>query len=365
MRKRSRVRPTIEDVAAKAGLSVSTVSLVLNNRSNVSKETRRRIQSVIADLNYHPQRSARGLASRSSGNIGFILTSEHFSLAEPFYTRIFLGSEFEARKHNYYILLTTVDRSVSGTKELPRFFLEHNVDGIIIAGKIGSSWIEHVRQHDLPLILIDYEFPSHHVSSVMMDNVGGARLVVEHLLKLGHSKIGFIGGDAKHPSIAARFKTYCDTLTEHGIEVNEQWVNVDEVGTGFENGYLAAQKILNVHALKPTAVFAANDAMALGCMKYCNETGVSVPGSLALVGFDNVESGLHVEPRLTTVNVHREAMGSVAVRRLVEMINENGHVVDKTTTPVELIVRESCGGRWLVQQSPQIDASAGTPVAVS
>lgn len=338
-------KSTIRDVAEKAGTSLSTVSLVINNKENVSEETRRRVNEIISELGYHPQRSARGLASRSSGNIGFILTDDHFSVAEPFYTRIFLGAEFEARKHNYYILLTTVSQTIKATKELPRFFLEHNVDGVIIAGKISASWIDYVRERNLPVLLIDFDLPKHRISTVTMDNSGGAQMVVEHLLKLGHSKIGFIGGDLKHPSIAERYRTYRGTLEGLGVEILSSWVSINELDTRIENGYRAAKQILTAVGARPSAIFAANDAMALGCIKYCREVGISIPGSLAVVGFDNVESGLHVEPRLTTVNVHREEMGGIAVRRLVEMIRDGSNVVNRTTTPVELVIRESCGGK--------------------
>lgn len=338
-------RTTIEDVAQKAGLSVSTVSLVLNNKANVNEETRKKVQAVIADLNYHPQRSARGLATQSSGNIGFILTDDHFSHAEPFYTRIFLGSELEARKHNYYILLTTVASTVNHTKGMPRFFLERNVDGVIVGGKIGSSWIEHISDLGLPMILIDYELPRYHLSTVTTDNSTGARLVVEHLLKLGHTKIGFLGADLKHPSIGERYHAYRETLASHEIDPASSWISTDEPTPRFDNGYRAAGKVLGSPANRPTALFAANDAMALGCMRYCNEFDIPVPTSLAVVGFDNVESGLLVEPRLTTVNVHREEMGGIAVRRLVEMIRDKSNLVDRTTTQVELVVRESCGSK--------------------
>lgn len=341
----SKLRPTIQDVAQKSGLSVSTVSLVLNNKSNVGVAARKKVQEVIAELNYHPQRSARGLASRSSGNIGFILTDDHFSQVEPFYTKIFLGTELEARKHNYYVLLTTVAPNVGGTKQLPRFFLENNVDGVIIAGEIGASWIEYVRGRNLPVLLIDYDLPNHRISTVTMDNSGGARLVVEHLLRLGHSKIGFIGGDLKHPSIAERYSSYRDTLEARGVEILLSWVSIDEPDTRIENGYRAAKQILTAVGARPSAIFAANDALALGCIKYCREAGIAIPGSLAVVGFDNVESGLLVEPRLTTVNVHREGMGAIAVRRLAEMIRDENDVVNRTTTPVELVIRESCGGK--------------------
>jgi LacI family transcriptional regulator len=345
MKRVTKVKPTIEDVAKKAGLSVSTVSLVLNDKSNVKKETRKKVQAVIAELNYHPQRSARGLASRSSGNIGFLLTDEHFSSAEPFYTRIFLGTEVEARNLSYYVLLTTVADNVGGTKMLPRFFLEHNVDGVIIAGKIGTSWIEYVHEKNLPLLLIDFEVPNHRVSSVTMDNREGGRLAVEHFLSLGHTKIGFIGGDIKHPSIAGRYNSFCETLGARGIKLSPSWVSIDEPSPTFENGYRAAKQILANQATRPTAIFAANDALAFGCMSYCKQAGLAIPESLALIGFDNVESGLHVEPRLTTINVHREEMGGIAVRRLVEMIRTKSTLVENITTPVELVIRESCGGK--------------------
>ena len=348
-------RLTIRDVAKKSGLSVSTVSLVLNEKSSVAKETREKVQKVIAELNYHPQRSARGLASKSSGNIGFILTDDHFNVAEPFYTRVFLGTEFEARKHNYYVLLTTVAPTVRATKEMPRFLLEHNVDGVIIAGKIGAPWIEFVRERNLPIVMVDYEIPRHRLSTVTMDNRTGARLVVEHRLSLGHTKIGFIGGDIEHPSIAERYHSYCDTLHSHGIEIQASWKSINEPDTRVEDGYLAAKRLLSNGAKRPTAVFAANDAMALGCMKYCKEAGLCVPEPVAIVGFDNIEAGLLVEPRLTTVNVHREEMGAMAVRRLVEMMRDKTNVMVTTTTQVELVVRESSGSK----RDPRAETAPG------
>ena len=324
---------------------MSTVSLVINNKPNVNPETRRRVQAIIRELGYHPQRSARGLASQLSGNIGFILTDAHFSHAEPFYTKIFLGTELEARHHNYYVLLTTVGPTVNKTTEMPRFFLEHNVDGVIIAGKIGASWVEYVHKENIPTLLIDYEIPKLRVSTVTIDNRRGAHLVIEHLLKLGHTQIGFIGGDRHHPSIAARYSTYCDSLREANIAPLESWTSINESGTRVENGYNAAKQLFAGPAGRPSAVFAANDAMALGCMKYFREMKIRVPEDVAIVGFDNVEAGLLVEPRLTTVNVHREEIGSLAVRRLVEMIRDRSDVITRVTTPVELVVRESCGAR--------------------
>jgi len=336
-----RRKPTIRDVAKKAGLSLSTVSLVLNKKGYVSEATKQKVLSIIKELDFHPQPSARGLASNLSGNIGFILTDEHFSQSEPFYTRIFLGTELEARRHSYYILLTTVSKTVKQTEEMPRFLFDNNVDGIIIAGKIGSSWIDYIVNKHIPLILIDFVSPR--VSSIIMDNKAGAELVMQHLFQGGHKKIGFIGGDIKHPSVQERYVTYRNMLLGAGVLPSDQWECVDRANTTMVDGFEAARRIFSHDGNRPTAIFAANDVMAIGCMRYLTEQGLNVPKDIAVVGFDNIEAGLHVDPPLTTINVHREEMGSLAVRRMVEMIRDKSAVVTKTVTPVELVVRESCG----------------------
>jgi LacI family transcriptional regulator len=336
-------KSTIRDVAKKADLSLSTVSLVLNKKGYVSEANKNKVLRIIKELDFHPQRSARGLATQLSGNIGFILTEDHFSQSEPFYTRIFLGTEFEARKHNYYILLTTVQKNIKESSEVPRFLLEHNVDGVIIAGKIGSSWIEYISKKHIPILLVDYVAPK--VSNITIDNRTGAELVVQHFINGGHKKIGFIGGDIRHPSIHERFTQYQNVLLSAGITPSEQWRNVDQPNTTSSDGYEAAIRIFSHSENRPTAIFAANDAMAIGCMQYLKEKGFNIPKDIAIAGFDNIEAGLHVEPRLTTVNVHREEMGSLAVRRIVEMVKEKSGIVTKTITPVELVVRDSSGFR--------------------
>jgi LacI family transcriptional regulator len=331
--------PTIRDVARKAHLSLSTVSLVINNKTNVNEDTRQKVLHIIDELGYHPRRSAQGLASQLSGNIGFILTNDHFSQAEPFYTKIFLGTEFEARTHNYYILLTTVSRTFK-TSDIPRFLLEHNVDGVIIAGEVGGGWIDYIMERHLPVVLIDFDVSRRSVSTVLIDNNMGAQAAVDHLINNGHTKIGFIGGNITHPSIKARYKGFCETMSTQGLTVNADWMYIDGATTALIDGYRAAEKIFSQTQI-PTAIFAANDVMAVGFMQYMKERGMKISGVMAIVGFDNIEAGIQVIPRLTTVNVHCEELGSIGVRRIVEMINQKSDVVTKTVVPVELVVRES------------------------
>jgi LacI family transcriptional regulator len=333
-------RPTIRDVARKAGLSLSTVSLVINDRGNVSPETRAAVQKVVRELSYHPTRSARGLASKTSGNIGFILSEEHFSQAEPFYTRIFLGTEFEARDHNFYILLTTVGDQFDPDEYVPRFLLERNVDGIIIAGKVNEKLISYIESLGLPIVLVDYEMKRAHHSSVLIDNWRGGTLAVEHLLALGHKKIAFLGGDIRHPSLTDRYEAYRNTLHQAGVFLEESYEITDEEETSVAGGTSAAERLFASGA-KPTAIFAANDAMAIGCMRYLKSRRINIPQDVAVVGFDDIDMSSHFEPHLTTVRVFKEEMGKIAVQRVVDSISSKTKTVVTTHVPVELIVRES------------------------
>ena len=333
-------RPTIKDVARLSGLSLSTVSLVINKRGYVSRETREKVLKVVNDLSYHPTRSARGLASKTSGNLGFILSDYHFSQAEQFYTKIFLGTEFEARNHNYYILLTTVGKTFNAKNEVPRFLLERNVDGVIIAGKVTGKLIDYIDALGIPIVLVDYDSKKRGHSTVVTDNRTGARMAMEHLLDLGHRSVAFIAGDIEHPSIAERFGGFQDVLHEHNIIPDEQLIVVDQPTLWGSDGAEAIDKILQRGKL-PTAVFAANASMAFGCVKLLRERGLKIPADVAVVGFDDLEMSSHLEPPLTTVRVLKEEMGKLAVLRLVEMIRSKSRAMVNTHVPVELVIRAS------------------------
>ncbi len=336
--------PTIKDVAKRAGVSVSTVSLVLNNKGPVSAETRRRVLDAIEELQYHPRRFARTMASKRTGNLGFILTADHFSRAEPFYTKIFLGSEFEARHYDYYLLLTTVEKRGRGGSRLPRFLLERNVDAVIFAGRVPTPLVERVHEMGLPLILVDYCLEGKNYSCLMMDNVGGVREAVEHLASHGHERIAFIGGEISHPSIRGRLEGYRQGLQQAGIEPDPRLERTEEPHCSVDGGYRATERLLS-EGINFTAVVAANDAIAFGVMRALKQSGRKIPDDVALIGFDDIDAASQVDPTLSTVRVHKEEMGALAVRRIVEMIGRPSSAVDRTIVPTELVIRESCCGR--------------------
>jgi len=330
---------TIKDVAKKVGVSVSTVSLVLNKKRGVTEETKKKILRAIEELNYHPHRIARGLASKKNGNIGFILTNYHFSRAEPFYTKIFLGSEFEARQHNYYILLTTVENKFT-KNDIPRFLLEKNVDGVILAGKVPAGLIEYISNYDLPVVFIDYIPPKGKYIAVLMDNVDGANQAISHLIEKGHRQISFVGGDINHPSIAARLEGYKQALQHENIALNPDLIVTFSPDTTDVDGYNSTCELFK-RKIPFTAIFAANDAMAFGCLKCLKEKKIKVPEQIALVGFDDVDIAVQTEPRLTTIKVDKEDIGAMAIKTIVEMINTNRKIQGQILVPVQLIVRES------------------------
>ncbi len=336
-------RPTIIDVARRAGVSLSTVSLVINKSQHVSKETSRKVQRVIEELGYHPTRSARGLASKTSGNIGFILREDHFSQAEPFYTKIFLGSEFAAREHNYYILLTTVGSRFNETRDIPRFLLERNVDGLIVAGKVNVRLVERFEKFGLPIVLVDYEVRNKPYSAVLIDNRGGARAAVNHLVTQGHRDIAFVGGDMEHPSLAGRLEGYREALAEYDIKVCNDLVDVREQDTRVANGAQAMKRLLHSQR-RLSAVFAINDAMAIGCVREIKESGLRVPADVAVAGFDDIEMCVLIEPHLTTMHVWKEELGRLAVSHLVDTFKSTSPRTVTTVVPVELVVRESTVG---------------------
>lgn len=335
------MKPTIKDVAQKAGVSIATVSLVIHNNKRISNVTRNRVLKAIKELNYHPSRSAKELVTKTTGNIGFVLTDDHFLKTEPFYTMIFLGTEFVTRGNEYYVLLATIKRDFGEDDELPRFILERSVDGVIIAGKVPSTFLEKLSKYDIPLVFVDYYPPSGDYCVVMIDNIAGGYTATKHLIDLGHKEIAFIGADITHPSISGRLTGYKQALEESSITVKQENILTDENYPGRQNGYNAAKRLFEMNK-EVTAIFACNDAMAIGIMQYCADNRINIPNDISLVGFDDVEADLLLNPPLTTIRVPKVELGIEAMNVMVSLLSDKTNFrTKKILVPVELIVRGS------------------------
>lgn len=330
---------TIKDVAKHAGVSTATVSLVNNENSRISSATKRKVLKSIKALNYYPSRSARELVSKRTGNIGFLLTDDHFLRTEPFYTRIFLGTEFEARDGEYYILLTTVGSDFNEKNQLPRFIREKSVDGIIIAGKIPQNLIDRICVLDIPIVFVDFETNTNCCSHVLIDNIQGAIIATNHLLELNHKNIGFIAGDITHPSLRDRLLGYKQALERANLNINPNHIVTDALYPDRQNGYDSARKLFEQNQ-NITAVFTGNDAMAIGVMQYLKDHGYKIPDDISIIGFDDVEADLLLDPPLTTMRVPKIKMGSEALKTMIDYL-KNNNTNKKILIPVELIVRKS------------------------
>ena len=305
-------RATINDVAAHAGVSISTVSLVMNGKGSVADATRSRVQRSASRLGYTPSRTARGLAVGRTGNLGFVLREDHFCQSEPFYTRVFLGAEFEARRRGLYVLLSTVPEDYDPA-DAPRFLQEHSVDGVVVAGHVDDAFLGALERAAIPYVLADYARSG--APSVQADNEGGAAAVAAHLVERGHTPAGFLGADRRHPSMAARERGFATAMAAAGHPVADAHVADDDGPADRAAGVRLGAALLDAG---PRAVFCANDALALGLLDVARERGLSVPGDLAVIGFDDVEGAALATPALTTVRVRKEQLGEVALGLLAE-----------------------------------------------
>ena len=305
-------RATITDVAAEAGVSISTVSLVMNEKGAVAESTRSRVRTAATRLGYTPSRTARGLAASRTGrtgNLGFVLREDHFRRSEPFYTRVFLGAEFEARRRGLYVLLATIPERYR-PEDAPRFLQEHTVDGVVVAGRVDGAFLAALSQAGIPFVLADYAWPG--AASVQLDNEGGAALVAEHLVARGHTRVGFLGADDGHPSIAARRDGFLRAMAAAGHVLAPDLVVTGRCVADRSAGTRIAADLLD-RPDRPSAIFCANDALALGLLDAARERGLRVPEDLAVVGFDDVEGAALASPPLTTVRVYKEQLGEVAL----------------------------------------------------
>lgn len=309
----------IKDVAAEAGVSVTTVSHVLNDvaYARVGAETRERVQEAAHRLGYGPNRLAQALRTQRSGMIGFI--SEEIATT-PHAGRIILGSEETAKRRGYNILI--INSTSTGTEDAREgnvaALLDRQVDGILYATMYHRRFSVPKNLAGLPAVLVDSEDVDHSISSVIPDEEGGARAAVQTLINAGHTRIGMLNNTDDVPATHSRLRAFKETLADAGLEFHSQLVQseLSEV----PGGYQAALRLLQPED-RPTAVFCYNDRMAMGLYRAASELGLSIPEELSVVGFDNQEliaENLH--PALTTVALPHYEMGAWATENLIDAI---------------------------------------------
>jgi LacI family transcriptional regulator len=328
------MRVTIHDIAKLLGVSPSTVSRALSGKGRISPAMREKIRQVAEELGYRPNALARGLATRRTGEVGVVIHERHLPLDErSFYGVILETIEAELAQHGYHVLFSTL-----GDQLFPRCVEERRVDGLIILGTDVSEDLVRSLAQIVPLVLVDHALPG--IPSVVGDNVGGAKLATAHLLEHGHREVAFVAETLTDPSFRARFEGYQLALKERGLRVRKDFVV--EGGRRSDSDRVAMEKLLGGKRL-PTAIFAANDFMAVGAIKALTKAGLRVPEDVAVVGFDDGALATVVHPPLTTVRVPRVEMGRASARKLLRLLRGEEMTPVVEVLPTTLTVRASCG----------------------
>ena len=329
---------TLNDIAALAGVSVSTVSRVLNQKASkyrISTETEELILEAAKKLNYRPNLIARGLRLKKTDTLGVIAPD----VSNPFFAYIIKRIQNIAHNLGYSIVVCNTDENLDQEIEHVNVLYRNRVDGLI-AMPVGQEYSHYLEWNDKgrPLVLLDRCFDEVKASSVVVDNYTGSFEAIEHLMGFGHRRIAFIQGLPGTYTNNERLRGYRDALCSRGLDVDEALI----VGGDFreENGYMET-KLLLTSPNAPTAIFATSDLITLGALKAISEEGLDIPGDISLIMFDDFEFAPYMKCPITAVRQPKEMMGEMAVKLLVEELNSERRDGRRVVLKTKLIVRES------------------------
>ena len=333
---------TIKDIARKANVSHTTVSRALNNKSRIKSDTKEKILAIAKELNYRPDFIARSLVMRRTKTLGLVITT----IANPFYTELSQGIETTAISLGYNIILCSTNYDLAAEKKYVDMLRSKGVDGIIFtSAHMGDPNILVLAEEGFPIVLVNrrtyHPVVREKVDYVGVDNIHGGFLAVEHLIKLGHQRIGVIGGSSESSVGFERLEGGKKALAAYGLDVISDYFLEGDFLKG--SGYQGGKKFLEMNE-PPTAIFATNDYMALGAYQAIVEQGVKIPEEVALIGFNDIEFTSMKGIELTTVGQKKYEMGALAVKTLLERVEgaKRGPPEEIILEP-ELIIRKTCG----------------------
>jgi LacI family transcriptional regulator len=323
----------IRTLAKLANVSPSTVSKALNDRSDVSPETRQKVQEIARAHGYSPDSFGKGLKTRSTENIGLLFSRDQHALSDnPFYSKVLEGVESELSINNYNTIFNIIQPSTRG---LPKMVRERHVDGVILIGVFHEDLLEKLRAETLPVVMIDPQNPVDAFGQIHIDNEYGAFLATRHLIDAGHREIGFVSGELSRLSFRQRLEGFRKALRAQGLAQDDRLIRTG----GIENGYDHFRSILTEQ--NPTAIFSANDINALRGYKAIHDLRLRIPEDVSVVGFDDIDLASIAAPPLTTVRVPKKEFGSIAARTLLSLVREDVPRKPVIVMPTQLVERAS------------------------
>ncbi|TLS32342.1 LacI family DNA-binding transcriptional regulator [Geobacillus thermoleovorans] len=328
---------SIKDVAKRANVSTATVSRVLRNAGNVTEETRQRVLEAIEALNYQPNVLGRYLRRMETETVLVVVPD----ITNPFFSKVLRGIEAVALKHGYQVLLGDTQNDVRLEEQYLNLLPQRQVDGMIfLTARIRKELVEEMAEQ-FPIVLACEYLEGADIPTVSIDNISSARKATEHLIRLGHCRIAHLSGPMNIILSRDRLRGYQQALAQHELEADAALVQ--EGDFTYESGYNLTLKLLALEK-PPTAIFAANDEMAIGAIKAVRHRGGRVPDDVAVVGFDDIQMASIFEPSLTTIAQPMFEIGQKAMELLLALIEGTSARRRQLVLPDRLVIRDSCGG---------------------
>ncbi len=326
---------TMTEIAEKLGVSSATVSRALSGRvDSASVETRKAVLEMAEKYGYRK----RKIIGKS---VAFIIDKDLFNLSAQFYSQIISGVEEELVKKKHYFHLAIIERDSFDLSKLNLNFKD--LVGVILVGVYHDDFVLKIKDIGIPMVLVDYFIPTEDLPAVLIDNTDGIMKACKHLADEGHKRVAYISGDDEETSAQERLYGYIRALDLFGFDKDESLVIKNSAGR-IDSGFKAMEMILD-NTSHPTAVVAYNDIIAIGAMQAIQQRGLSVPKDISIIGFDDIGLASEVLPPLTTMHVPKRTLGTVAVRKLFNLIQGKNNSVTKVLLPARLIIRKSTAKR--------------------
>lgn len=328
---------TIYDVAKQAGVSVATVSAVINDSAYVSPGLRSRVEAAVTALNYNPNLLARSLAQNKTFTVGILIPD----ITNPFYPEVVRGAEDKGKQAGYTLLLGNSDNQAEKEEVYLRLFLSKRVDGILLikgSEDLDQSFLAKLQGGETPVVLVGRRYPQLQTDCVVADDAGGAYAAVRHLAQLGHKRIGIITGPRNVSTSQSRLAGYAKALAGSKLPYVEELV--EEGDYGMESGLTAGVQLL---AQRPTAVFITNYLMTVGFMNALEKQRLGCPQDVAVVSYDDFLWSQFFHPKLTCIEQPKYELGFKAMELLLSRLRGRHKKPKLVVLKNKLNIRESCG----------------------
>jgi len=337
-------RITIKNVAEAAGVSIATVSFVLNKRPGqvISEPVRKKVLEAARELNYAPSAAAATLARKQTANVAIVFYRNDHLITNQFYSFVVQGAIKEAAANEYNILFSFMHDEYKDYSDLPKVIREKNTEGVLFIHQVSEPLIKELDRMGIAAVGVDSHPFIESLNGVYVDNRKGGTLAAEHFIEHGHKNVVMLNARSDAISVEERRKGFLDTLKKNGLEASVRKAVVTAPRFDFQAGYQKCAELLKKRP-EVTGIFAANDEMAAGALRAAHEAGRKVPEELSVIGFDDIIMSHYVDPPLTTIGSDKEGLGRLAMRRLLDLVAKKDTETRREILDVELVLRESTG----------------------